>query len=135
MNRQKTRKTQSTTNQPNSMNESKPNKYFAFISYKREDEEWAIWFHHELENYHLPATLNGRTDLPSEFRPVFRDIDELKAGNLPEQIYEALATSAYLIVICSPNSAKSKWVNKEIRDFIEIGKAKCSIIHIIGVPF
>lgn len=100
------------------------NKYFAFISYKREDEEWAIWFHHELENYHLPATLNGRADLPSEFRPVFRDIDELKAGNLPEQIYDALATSAYLIVICSPNSAKSKWVNKEIGDFIEIGKAK-----------
>ena len=102
---------------------NKPNKYFAFISYKREDEEWAVWFHHELENYHLPATLNGRADLPSEFRPVFRDIDELKAGNLPEQIYNALATSAYLIVICSPNSARSKWVNKEIRDFIEIGKA------------
>jgi len=100
------------------------NKYFAFISYKREDEEWAVWFHHELENYHLPATLNGRSDLPTEFRPVFRDIDELKAGNLPEQIYNALATSAYLIVICSPNSAKSKWVNKEIRDFIEIGKSK-----------
>ena len=100
------------------------NKYFAFISYKREDEEWAVWFHHELENYHLPATLNGRSDLPSEFRPVFRDIDELKAGNLPEQIYDALETSAYLIVICSPNSAKSKWVNKEIRDFIEIGKVK-----------
>lgn len=106
------------------MSINKPNKYFAFISYNREDEEWAVWFHHELENYHLPATLNGRTDLPTEFRPVFRDIDELKAGNLPEQIYDALATSTYLIVICSPNSAKSEWVNKEIRDFIEIGKTK-----------
>lgn len=103
---------------------NKDNKYFAFISYKREDEEWAMWFHHELENYHLPATLNGRTDLPKEFRPVFRDIDELKAGNLPEQIYNALATSKFLIVICSPNAAKSEWVNKEIMDFIEIGKSK-----------
>lgn len=103
---------------------NKPNKYFAFISYKREDEEWAIWFQHELENYHLPVTLNGRDGLPNRFRPVFRDIDELKAGNLPNQIYDALATSAYLIVICSPNSAKSKWVNKEITDFIEIGKNK-----------
>lgn len=100
------------------------NKYFAFISYKREDEEWAVWFHHELENYHLPATLNGRTDLPKEFRPVFRDIDELKAGNLPEQIYNALATSKFLIVICSPDAAKSEWVNKEIMDFIDIGKTK-----------
>lgn len=100
------------------------NIYFAFISYKREDEEWAVWFHHELENYHLPATLNGRADLPTEFRPVFRDIDELKAGNLPEQIYDALATSTFLVVICSPNAAKSEWVNKEIMDFIEIGKRK-----------
>lgn len=106
------------------MNDNKTNKYFAFISYKREDEEWAIWIHHELENYHLPISLNGRADLPTEFRPIFRDIDELKAGNLPEQIYNALASSKYLVVICSPNSAKSEWVNKEIKDFIDIGKAK-----------
>lgn len=105
------------------MNDKK-NKYFAFISYKREDEEWAVWFHHELENYHLPTTLNGRDDLPTTFRPVFRDVDELKAGNLPEQIYNALADSTYLIVICSPNSATSKWVNKEILDFIKIGQTK-----------
>lgn len=105
------------------MNDKK-NKYFAFISYKREDEEWAVWFHHELENYHLPTTLKGRDDLPTIFRPVFRDVDELKAGNLPEQIYNALADSTYLIVICSPNSATSKWVNKEILDFIKIGQTK-----------
>ena len=97
-------------------------KYFAFISYKREDEEWAIWLQHEIEFYHLPASLNGRDDLPKEFRPVFRDIDELKAGNLPKQIYEALASSSNLIVICSPRAANSRWVNKEINDFIEIGK-------------
>ena len=103
---------------------SNGNKYFAFISYKREDEEWARWIQHELENYHLPVTLNGREDLPSKFRPVFRDVDELKAGNLPEQIYDALSNSTYLIVICSPNAAKSKWVNKEITDFINIGKTK-----------
>lgn len=105
------------------MNDNK-NKYFAFISYKREDEELAIWFHHELENYHLPMTLKGRDDLPTTFRPVFRDVDELKAGNLPEQIYNALAASTYLIVICSPHSATSDWVNKEILDFINIGKIK-----------
>ncbi len=105
-------------------NTFKPNKYFAFISYKREDEEWAIWFQHEMENYHLPVSLNGRDGLPSKFRPVFRDVDELKAGCLPEQIYDALATSAHLVVICSPKSAQSEWVNKEILDFIAIGKNK-----------
>ncbi len=97
-------------------------KYFAFISYKREDEEWAKWLQHEIEHYKLPSTLNGRTDIPTKFYPIFRDVDELSAGNLPEQIYNALCDSANLIVICSPNSAKSEWVNKEISDFIAIGK-------------
>lgn len=106
------------------MASNQPKKYFAFISYKREDEEWAIWFQHEMENYHLPVTLGDRDDLPQEFRPVFRDIDELKAGNLPTQIYNALESSNYLVVICSPRSAESKWVNKEITDFIKIGKDK-----------
>lgn len=114
-------------------------KYFAFISYKREDEEWAKWFQNELENYHLPSTLNGRTDISDileeipeafrppkkDFRPVFRDIDELKAGNLPEQIYNALQDSLNLVVICSHRLAddeEAKWVNKEIHDFIDIGE-------------
>lgn len=99
-------------------------KYYAFISYRREDEEWAKWFQNELANYHLPSKLDEIDYLPKEFRPVFRDVDELKAGNLPEQIYRALETSVHLVVICSPRSAKSEWVNKEILDFIEIGEKR-----------
>ena len=99
-------------------------KYYAFISYKREDEEWAKWIQYEFEHYHLPSTLNGREDLPTEFRPVFRDTDELSAGNLPAQISDALDRSAYLIVVCSPQAAQSEWVNREILDFIELGKRK-----------
>lgn len=99
-------------------------KYYAFISYSRQDEEWAMWLQHELEHYHLPDNLKNHEDLPKEFRPVFRDVDELKAGNLPDQIYEALKSSENLIVICSPRAVKSKWVNKEITDFIEIGNEK-----------
>lgn len=105
------------------MNNSKY-KYYAFISYKREDEEWAAWLQHEFEHYRLPSTLNGRSDLPTEFGPIFRDVDELSAGNLPAQIHEALEASAHLIVVCSPQSAKSEWVNKEISDFLEIGRQK-----------
>ena len=99
-------------------------KYYAFISYNRKDEEWAKWIQYEFEHYHLPSILNGRDDLPKEFRPIFRDIDELSAGNLPKQIYDALFTSRFLIVICSPDAAESMWVNKEIHEFIEIGKLK-----------
>ena len=96
--------------------------YFAFISYQRQDEEWAKWLAHELEHYHFPTTLNGHPNLPKDLRPIFRDIDELSAGNLPEQIHKALTNSKHLIVICSPQSAKSKWVNKEIEEFIGLGK-------------
>ena len=96
--------------------------YFAFISYKSEDVEWATWLQHELEHYHLPASFNGRTDVPQELRPVFRDIDELSAGNLPEQIKQALTNSQNLIVICSPQAAKSPWVNQEVETFISLGR-------------
>ena len=107
------------------METTKEKHYYAFISYKREDEEWAKWVQEEFEKYLLPATLNGRDDLPKSFHPVFRDIDELKAGNLPTQIHNALASSLNLVVICSPRLAddeNAKWVNQEILDFIEIGK-------------
>lgn len=111
--------------------------YFAFISYKREDENWARWLAHQLDNYKLPSTLNGKK-LPQSLRKTFRDVDELSAGNLPKQIYDALSTSDNLIVICSPRSAISNWVNKEIEDFIEIKGGKYDHIFpfiIDGEPF
>lgn len=107
------------------------NKYYAFISYKREDERWAAWLQHKLEHYKLPANLNGRTDLPKEIRPVFRDTSELNPGNLPQQIHDALEASQYLIVICSPRSARSEWVDKEIETFIAMGKQEKIIPFIV----
>ena len=83
--------------------------YYAFISYKREDEQWARWLQHKLEHYKMPSSLNGRENLPQEIRPVFRDSSELNPGNLPQQINNALAASRHLIVICSPHSAQSEW--------------------------
>ena len=106
-------------------------KYFAFISYQRRDEEWAKWLQHKLEHYKLPSNLNGRTDLPKEIRPVFKDTSELTPGNLPEQIHHALELSKYLIVICSPRSAQSEWVNKEIETFISMGRTTNVIPFII----
>lgn len=55
---------------------------------------------------------------------MFRDEDELAGGDLSPQISEALAKSEYLIVICSPRSACSEYVNKEILEFISIGKTR-----------
>ena len=70
----------------------------------------------------LPASFNGRTDIRQELRPVFRDIDELSAGNLPEQIMRALENSQNLIVVCSSQAAASPWVNQEVQTFIALGR-------------
>ena len=94
--------------------------YFAFISYKHEDEKWAKWLQNELEDYHLPTKIaKANPNLPKEIRPIFRDTTELKSGKLKQQIEEALNTSKFLIVICSPRAAQSVWVNREIETFIQ----------------
>lgn len=110
-------------------------KYFVFISYSSKDTDWAVWLQHEIEYYHLPASYNGKRKVRQDLRPVFRDIDELSAGNLPDQIQKALKDSMNLVVICSPDSAKSKWVNKEVKTFISLGRTKKIFPFIIkGCP-
>ena len=93
--------------------------YFAFISYKREDEKWARWLQHKLEHYHLPVNVRKENpSLPQTIRPVFKDTSELAAGVLADEIHEALENSKYLIVICSPRAAQSQWVGKEVQTLI-----------------
>lgn len=110
--------------------------YYAFISYKREDEKWAKWLQHKLEHYKFPTNLNGRTDLPKHIQPTFRDVTDLNPGLLAEEINNALCNSEWLIVICSPRSAKSPWVCKEVQTFIDLGRADHIIPFAIeGNPF
>ena len=55
---------------------------------------------------------------PSDCRPWFRDREELPAsGDLGMELRAALAASRFQIVICSPQAARSKWVNEEILAF------------------
>ena len=110
--------------------------YYAFISYKREDEKWAKWLQEKLEHYRFPTNLNGRTDLPKNIRPTFRDVTDLEPGLLVEKINTALHNSQWLIVVCSPRSAKSPWVCKEAQAFIDLGRADHIIPFVIeGNPF
>lgn len=110
--------------------------YYAFISYKREDEKWAKWLQNKLEHYRFPTNLNGRTDLPKKIYPTFRDVTDLTPGLLAEKIDKALQGSQWLIVVCSPRSAKSQWVCKEAQTFIDMGRADHIIPFVIeGHPF
>lgn len=113
-----------------------PYRYYAFISYKREDEKWAKWLQKKLEYYRIPLSVRQNDiRIPKKIRPVFKDTTDLTPGILTEEIRKALETSNYLIVICSPRSANSVWVSKEVKYFIEQGKTDHIIPFIIeGTP-
>ena len=73
-----------------------------------------------VEGYRIDKDLVGRETavgaVPKTLRPIFRDREEFSAGHsLTEQTLAALEVSQFLIVVCSPNAARSKYVNEEIR--------------------
>ena len=99
-------------------------RYNAFISYRHcePDRRWAKWLHRALETYRPPRAL-VRSGVPARIRRVFRDEDELPASaDLSRAIDEALEQSRYLIVVCSPRTLESRWVNQEIVRFREMGR-------------
>ena len=104
-------------------------RYYAFISYSHQDKVWADWLHKALETYAVPKRLVGRTTtagiIPRRLTPIFRDRDELASANdLGRKVNEALAQSANLIVICSPRSAASHWVQEEVLAFKRLGRSE-----------
>mgnify|MGYP001817209415 FL=1 len=63
--------------------------------------------------------------IPSRLRPIFRDREDLSSSpDLSARIKDELAQSDTLIVICSPAAAASRWVNEEVRYFIQLGRGK-----------
>src|SRR5262249_49034107 len=62
-------------------------------------------------------------EMPERFYPVFQDEKELPINaDLGESIRTGLRESRFLIVICSPRSAVSRYVNEEVRYFKELGR-------------
>ncbi|MEP2774609.1 MAG: toll/interleukin-1 receptor domain-containing protein [Luteolibacter sp.] len=112
-------------------------KYHAFISYSHSDKAWANWLHRKVETYRIPALLRKEhKELPERFYPVFRDREELAGASvLGDRLREALRESRWLIVVCSPRSALSPWVNEEIYYFKQLGRANQILCFVVdGVP-
>ncbi|MGC8786937.1 MAG: toll/interleukin-1 receptor domain-containing protein [Anaerolineae bacterium] len=103
-------------------------RYWAFISYSNKDRAWAKWLHRAIESYGVPTPLVGHKTpagepAPKRFYPLFLDREELPASSdLGREIGNALRASRYLIIVCSPHAAQSKWVNREIEAFGELGR-------------
>ena len=116
-------------------------KYKAFISYSHQDKKWGDWLHKGLETYRVPKSLVGKEAdygvVPKRLFPVFRDREELPtSAELGDVINQALDDSSHLIVICSPRSAKSQWVNEEIKQFKRLGKSDNMLCLIVdGEPY
>lgn len=110
-------------------------KRYAFISYSHRDIKKAKWLHKKLESYKLPTEIHNEYEDSKYLRPVFRDQEDLDTGVLSDELRKNLESSKYLIVICSPHSAKSDWVSDEVKTFIEWGRLEYIIPFVIdGTP-
>ena len=116
-------------------------RFYAFLSYSHKDKELADWLHRELEKFRVPNSLAGKLTangvVPRRLTPIFRDQHDLSAGgDLAEEIKAALAASQFLVVLCSPTAAKSRWTNQEIESFKRTRPEGCVLAAVVaGEPF
>lgn len=116
-------------------------RYYAFLSYSHRDKELADWLHRELERFRVPRAIAGRLTangvVPKRLVPIFRDQHDLAAtGDLGGEIKTTLAVSQFLIVLCSPTAAVSRWTNAEIEWFKQSHPDGCVLAAVAsGEPF
>ena len=97
-------------------------KYDAFISYRHSELDMFVAkkIHKGLETFKVPRQVK-KIGGKSKITRVFRDQEELPIGSdLGDNITSALRESEYLLVICSPRTPESYWVQKEIDTFISL---------------
>lgn len=95
--------------------------YNAFISYKHAplDSKVAEHVQRTLEHYHIPSSIAKQTG-KKKIERIFRDKDELPiTSDLTDTISNALEKADFLIVICSPRTKESVWVDREIDFFLK----------------
>ena len=118
---------------------------YAFIAYSALDSKAVKKICRKIETYRLPngiremAKTAAGKETPKYIHPLFLDGPEFALMNSPgtpsSMLLKMLEDSKYLIVICSPNCAKSEWANQAIEDFILMGRYERIILYIFdGVP-
>lgn len=102
--------------------------YHAFISYSRDDNkvtgrDWANWLKKRLEGFRVPQSCVGRETkygpVPARLGQVFLDRSDMTAeGLIDNMLIDKISKSRFLLLVCSPRSAASKFVGLEIEQFI-----------------
>lgn len=84
----------------------------------------------------MPATLcSERGWKRKPISPVFFAPTDIQPGGLSEELQGRLRSSRHLIVICSPQSAQSEWVGREIAYFHSLGRQENIHFFIVdGMP-
>ncbi len=106
-------------------------KFDAFISYSSKDHQFAEALEKELEKYKPPKGLG----LPNRSLNIFRYEGDMTGHDLETAIRKHLDNSSNLIVICSPDARKSRYVNIEIDYFIKnLNNRKVLTVLSRGLP-
>ncbi len=108
--------------------------YDAFISYSHRDLKWARWLQGKLETLRIPAEADEAFANRRRMK-VFRDQTDLNGVEVTESLHRELTASRYLVVVCSPSSAASRWVDDEVAFFTGLGRRDRIVAFIIeGEP-
>lgn len=96
--------------------------YRAFVSYSHADTDAARRLQRRLEVYRVPRRLAKRVSPLGRTHggvgPIFRDREDFPASaDLSASVRLAISRSLALVVLCSPDAARSIWVAREIALF------------------
>lgn len=99
----------------------------AFLSYSRADKALARCLARALSAYRPPKDL----PVPQRELRVFRDEDDFTGVDYFAAVERHLTDSASLIVLCSPNARRSRYVDDEIRRFAA-ARGAARIVPVLG---
>ncbi len=115
--------------------------HWAFLCYSQKDQRWRDWFIKHLSLFRTPRPFIGKPtadgEIPRRIGPVAtaHDLDSA-ATELTGEDRDNLRRSRYLIVICTPHSALSGWVDEAVRYFKSLGREHRTLCLIAaGEPY
>jgi len=112
-------------------------KYYAFISYCHRDARKAKRLYRRMQRFRVPPKLikdqrrERKVELPRRLTPIFIDDEEMMGTSVKQGMQRGLSQSRFLVVVCSPNSAKSTYVDYEADYFVRDGREDHIIPYII----
>ncbi len=110
-------------------------KNYAFISYCHADSAVAEALQRYLVGFRLPRGVVNECCVSKRLQPIISNEVQESGEDLTEQTRQLLRESKCLLLICSPLSAKSEEVNRQVEQFIADGRVKQIIPFIVsGVP-